>query len=73
MLPREYYPRSDSKVISASTPHETLEKKSVFFPDPKFSGDNGAMVAAAAYFEIQDGKQPTDPYKLNIYPRIEIN
>ena len=73
MLPREYYPRSDSKVISASTPRETLEKKLVFFPDPKFSGDNGAMVAAAAYFEIQDGKQPTDPYKLNIYPRIEIN
>ena len=45
----------------------------IFFPNPKFSGDNGAMVAAAAYFEIQDGKQPTDPYSLNIYPRIAIN
>lgn len=45
---------------------------SVYFPAPQLSGDNGAMVAAAAYFEIQAGVQPTDPYKLNIYPRIEI-
>lgn len=45
----------------------------IYFPSPSFSGDNGAMVAAASYFEIQDGKEPTDPYKLNIYPRIEIN
>ena len=44
----------------------------VFFPEPKFSGDNGAMVAAACYYEIQSGVRPTDPYKLNIYPRISI-
>ena len=44
-----------------------------FFPSPSFSGDNGAMVAAAAYYEIQSGVEPTDPYKLNIYPRVEIN
>lgn len=44
----------------------------VYFPEPKFSGDNGAMVAAAAYFEIQVGTTPTDPYSLNIYPRISI-
>ena len=43
-----------------------------YFPEPKFSGDNGAMVAAAAYYEIQSGVGPTDPYKLNIYPRISI-
>ena len=43
-----------------------------FFPDPSLSGDNGAMVAAAAYFEIQSGVKPTDPYSLNIYPRISI-
>ena len=43
-----------------------------FFPEPKFSGDNGAMVAAACYFEITSGVEPVDPYKLNIYPRIEI-
>ena len=43
-----------------------------FFPEPKFSGDNGAMVAAACFFEIESGVEPTDPYKLNIYPRVEI-
>ena len=43
-----------------------------FFPEPSLSGDNGAMVAAACYFEIQSGVKPTDPYKLNIYPRVEI-
>ena len=45
----------------------------IFFPTPSLSGDNGAMVAAAAYYEILSGVEPTDPYKLNIYPRIEIN
>lgn len=44
----------------------------VFFPERKFSGDNGAMVAAAAYFEIESGVEPTDPYALNIMPRSEI-
>ena len=44
----------------------------VYFPEPKFSGDNGAMVAAAAFYEIQAGVKPTDPYKLNIYPRISV-
>ena len=44
-----------------------------YFPTPSLSGDNGAMVAAAAYYEITSGVKPTDPYKLNIYPRIEIN
>jgi len=43
-----------------------------YFPAPKLSGDNGAMVAAAAYYEIMAGVEPTDPYKLNIYPRISI-
>jgi N6-L-threonylcarbamoyladenine synthase len=43
-----------------------------FFPAPSLSGDNGAMVAAAAYYEIISGVEPTDPYSLNIYPRITI-
>lgn len=53
---------------------EAAEKKfpGCYFPELKLSGDNGAMVAAAAYYEIQSGVQPTDPYKLNIYPRISI-
>lgn len=44
----------------------------IFFPLPSLSGDNGAMVAAACYFEIQSGVKPVDPYELNIYPRISI-
>ena len=44
----------------------------VFFPEPKLSGDNGAMVGAAAFYEIQAGVKETDPYSLNIYPRVSI-
>ena len=53
---------------------EESEKRlnNAFFPERKFSGDNGAMVAAAAYYEIKSGVEPTDPYKLNIMPRSEI-
>ncbi|MBR3230879.1 tRNA (adenosine(37)-N6)-threonylcarbamoyltransferase complex transferase subunit TsaD [Candidatus Saccharibacteria bacterium] len=45
----------------------------VFFPAISLSGDNGAMVAAAGYFEIQAGVKPVDPYTLNIYPRVAIS
>ena len=45
----------------------------VYFPAPKLSGDNGAMVAAACYYEIISGVKPTDPYTLNIYPRVAIS
>ncbi len=44
----------------------------VFFPAPKFSGDNGAMVAAATYFEITNGVKPINPYTLSIAPRTPI-
>ena len=44
----------------------------IYFPAASLSGDNGAMVAAAAYYEIKSGVKPTDPYSLNIYPRISI-
>jgi len=44
----------------------------LFFPAPSLSGDNGAMVAAACHYEIQSGVKPTDPYTLNIYPRVAI-
>ena len=43
-----------------------------FFPAPALSGDNGAMVAAACYYEILSGVKPVDPYSLNIYPRISV-
>lgn len=45
----------------------------VYFPDLKFSTDNGAMVASAAYYSIQAGEQPSDPYDLDILPRSIIH
>ena len=36
----------------------------VFFPELKYSTDNGAMVASAAYYSIQAGEQPPDPFTL---------
>lgn len=45
----------------------------VFFPAPEFSGDNAAMVGSAAFYEIQSGVQPTDPYHLNLAPRSAIS
>lgn len=45
----------------------------VFVPDMKFSTDNGAMVASAAYYSIQAGEKPTDPYSLDISPRSVIS
>lgn len=45
----------------------------VFCPEPKLSTDNGAMVASAAYYSIQSGEKPTDPYELDISPRSMIH
>ncbi len=76
---RQEYPETKSIVFAGGVSangalREAAEKKfpGCYFPELKLSGDNGAMVAAAAYYEIQSGVQPTDPYKLNIYPRISI-
>ena len=44
----------------------------VYFPEKKYAGDNGAMVAEAARYEVLSGVKPTDPYKLNISPRSVI-
>lgn len=47
-------------------------KINLYFPEPRFSGDNGAMVASAAYYEIDSQIPPIDPYTLNIMPRSII-
>lgn len=44
-----------------------------FFPEKSLSGDNGAMVASAAFFEFKSGVAPSDPYSLNISPRSDIS
>ena len=70
------YPDVKSVVVAGGvSANEKLRKvmPEAFFPAPVLSGDNGAMVAAACYFEILSGVKATDPYKLNIYPRISID
>ena len=74
------YPDTKSIVLAGGVSANSLLREEAakklpncFFPEPKFSGDNAAMVAAAAYFEIQSGVKPTDPYSLNILPRSAIN
>ena len=81
----EKYPNTKSIVIAGGvSANECLREKakarfgqtsglSLFFPEPKFSGDNAAMVGAAALYEIASGVAPTDPYSLNISPRSQIS
>lgn len=71
----EEYPETQSIVVAGGVSANTELRKAfsnAYFPAPQLSGDNGAMVAAAAYYEIQAGVKPADPYALNIYPRISI-
>ena len=71
----EQYPDVKSIVVAGGVSANKALREALpeaYFPEPKFSGDNGAMVAAACYFESQSGVKPVDPYSLNIYPRISI-
>lgn len=44
----------------------------VTFPDPKLCTDNGAMVAALAYFQASSGHPPADPYTLEVAPNLSM-
>ncbi|MBR3322020.1 tRNA (adenosine(37)-N6)-threonylcarbamoyltransferase complex transferase subunit TsaD [Candidatus Saccharibacteria bacterium] len=71
----EKYPDVQSVVVAGGVSANQALREALpeaYFPVPSLSGDNGAMVAAACYYEILSGVKPTDPYKLNIYPRISI-
>lgn len=73
----ETHPAKSIVIAGGVSANQLLREKAkfstpVFFPEPKFSGDNAAMVGAAAYFEIETGVEPTDPYKLDISPRSPI-
>lgn len=71
----EKYPDVKSVVVAGGVSANSALREALpnaYFPAPALSGDNGAMVAAACYFEIKSGVKPTDPYSLNIYPRISI-
>lgn len=74
-LALEQHPDAQSVVIAGGVSANKALREALteaYFPAPSLSGDNGAMVAAAAYYEITSGVEPTDPYSLNIYPRISI-
>ena len=71
----ELYPETQSVVVAGGVSANQALREALpeaYFPAPALSGDNGAMVAVACYFEIMSGVKPTDPYKLNIYPRISV-
>jgi len=75
VLALKQHPEVQSVVIAGGVSANKVLREALpeaYFPAPKLSGDNGAMVAAAAYYEAISGVEPTDPYKLNIYPRISI-
>ncbi|MBR3256147.1 tRNA (adenosine(37)-N6)-threonylcarbamoyltransferase complex transferase subunit TsaD [Candidatus Saccharibacteria bacterium] len=72
---KKKYPDANSVVVAGGVSANQALREALpdaYFPAPFLSGDNGVMVAAACYFEIQSGVKPVDPYKLNIYPRISI-
>lgn len=71
----EQHPEAKTLVVAGGVSANRSLREALpqaYFPAPALSGDNGAMVAAACYYEIQSGVKPTDPYALNIYPRISI-
>ena len=71
----DQYPDTESVVVAGGVSANKELRAALpeaYFPAPALSGDNGAMVAAAAYFEILSGVKPADPYTLNIYPRVSI-
>ena len=73
---RELYPGVKSVVVAGGVSANKALREALpeaCFPATSLAGDNGAMVAAACYFEIQTGVEPADPYTLNIYPRVEID
>ena len=64
--------RHDLNIFIEQQNSKLHNKINLYFPEPRFSGDNGAMVASAAYYEITSQISPTDPFTLNIMPRSII-
>ena len=75
------YPDTESIVFAGGvSANERLREKAqntniyakTFFPKKLYSGDNAAMVGAAAFYEIASGIKPISPKDLNIFPRSII-
>lgn len=63
---------SANQVLKTKARDGRFGEVNVFIPELKWTGDNAAMVGAAAYFEVQNGVKATDPYKMSIAPRTPI-
>ncbi|MBR3414932.1 tRNA (adenosine(37)-N6)-threonylcarbamoyltransferase complex transferase subunit TsaD [Candidatus Saccharibacteria bacterium] len=64
---------SANELLRKKTARAFSNVSAVFFPSANLSGDNAAMVAAAAFYEIESGVPPTDPYKVSLAPRSPID
>ncbi|MDO4742015.1 MAG: tRNA (adenosine(37)-N6)-threonylcarbamoyltransferase complex transferase subunit TsaD [Candidatus Saccharibacteria bacterium] len=71
----ELYPEIQSVVVAGGVSASLALRAALpeaYFPARALSGDNGAMVAAACYYEIMAGAEEADPYALDIYPRLSV-
>ena len=68
----EYVVKTTRRAENRDEGEESGATPQLFFPPPCFSGDNAAMVAIAAYYEITSGVSPTDPYKLTLASRKNL-
>lgn len=64
---------SANELLRKKTARAFSNVSTVFFPSANLSGDNAAMVATAAFYEIESGVPPTDPYKVSLAPRSPID
>ena len=65
--------RESELPLATTGAHHEDRAISTFFPEKCFSGDNAAMVGAAAFYEIVSNVEPINPKNLNIFPRSIIN
>ena len=63
---------SANQSLKAKAQDGRFGETKVFIPELKWTGDNAAMVGAAAYFEVMSGVKEADPYALSIAPRTDI-
>ncbi len=64
---------SANQFLRQQAKHQLPHHPTIFFPKKSFSGDNAAMVASAAYYEITNNVSPSDPYSLTLLPRSPIS
>lgn len=49
-----------------------LYPKKIFYPDIKLCTDNAAMIATEAFYQINAGKSPADPFSLEVSPSLRV-